>query len=121
MRGMKRLTGLGALLALVAIGLLAAGAGSAVPEARAKPKALKKFSTCGELLDYAKRNTRRIVGPFGVPGVFAGREAAPPATPVSDQNAAAGRNAPSSAADFSTTNVQEEGVDEPDVVKTNGK
>ena len=67
------------------------------------------------MLRYAKSQAARFVGPYGLGGQAAlaafpdccrAREAAPAAT--------------QQGVDFSGTNVQEEGVDEPDIVKTNG-
>ena len=101
------------LAAAAAVALAGTSARSA-PQA-AKPK-LTSFGTCGQLLGYAKGQAKRFVGPYGYGTV--GRpmptESLPPvaraATPA----------APIQGVDFSGTNVQEEGVDEPDLVKTNG-
>jgi hypothetical protein len=70
---------------------------------------LHRFAGCAPFLDYVRAQGRRIVGPYGLGGVpivmaATGREAAP--TP---------------GVDYSTTNVQEAGVDEPDIVKTDGE
>ncbi len=101
------------LAAAAAVALAGTSARSA-PQA-AKPK-LTSFGTCGQLLGYAKGQAKRFVGPYGYGTI--GRplptEALPPvaraATPA----------APVQGVDFSGTNVQEEGVDEPDLVKTDG-
>jgi uncharacterized secreted protein with C-terminal beta-propeller domain len=79
---------------------------------------LRAFGSCGELLAYAKRHATRIVGPYGLPGTAG--PVAMPALPVAEAtpDASAGATA---GVDYSTTNVQEEGVDEPDVVKTDGR
>lgn len=99
---------------IAALTLLLALAGAAAPveaadNARRAKARLTAFKSCGELLRYARANGVRTVGPWGfgasgVPGPVAetARSAAP-------------------AADHSTTNVQEAGVDEPDIVKTDGK
>jgi hypothetical protein len=77
---------------------------------------LPSFTTCMQLLRYAKGHALKMVGPYGLEGIGfpyalpAAGEAAPPAADTS---------APTRD-DFSGTNVQEEGVDEPDIVKTNG-
>jgi hypothetical protein len=87
---------------VVAVGGVGAGIQRAMGPARLQP-----FRSCGELVDYAKRQASRIAGSGGIvhpPGVVA----APAGTD--------GR----AAADYSTTNVQEQGVDEPDLVKTDG-
>jgi uncharacterized secreted protein with C-terminal beta-propeller domain len=85
----------------------------------AKPSRLRAFASCAQLVDYAQRNFARTHGvPEQVmPGVVeptipVGTSVAPSAPEVS-----AGKDASPS---YSTTNVQEEGVDEPDVVKTDG-
>ena len=108
---MGKLAALGVGLLLMA---LASAAGASTPDAqRAR---LQSFGSCGELLGYAKENALPLVGPWGIGG------------PIALPGVAAGtvRTAPGSAAretgapDYSTTNVQEEGVDEPDLVKTDG-
>jgi uncharacterized secreted protein with C-terminal beta-propeller domain len=98
-----------ALLAVVVI-VAAAAFGTSRADPAAKPARLTAFGSCGQLLGYAKAQARRFVGPYGLgaPGVGIAettRAAAPPQQGV----------------DFSGTNVQEEGVDEPDMVKTDGK
>ena len=74
---------------------------------------LQAFGSCGNLLAYAKQHALPLVGPWGiggVPGVNDAVMAAP----------GAARAAGIAGVDYSTTNVQEEGVDEPDLVKSNG-
>ena len=108
-----------ALLAALAVVVAAAAgvttAGSARSGTRASKTRLTAFGSCGQLLGYAKAQTKRFVGPYGFGGLVrigvaetAARRGARAATPVQG-------------VDFSGTNVQEEGVDEPDLVKTNGK
>jgi uncharacterized secreted protein with C-terminal beta-propeller domain len=101
----RRLALLGTLAAVLAAALGGTTARSAAEAA--KPR-LTAFGSCGQLLSYAKGQARRFVGPYGLGGpaiVETARGAAPPQKGV----------------DFSGTNVQEEGVDEPDLVKTDGK
>ncbi len=98
--------------AAAAVALAGTSARSA-PQA-AKPK-LTSFGTCGQLLGYAKGQAKRFVGPYGF-GAFA----QPVATEALPPVARAAAPAPVQGVDFSGTNVQEEGVDEPDLVKTNG-
>jgi uncharacterized secreted protein with C-terminal beta-propeller domain len=111
------------LLAL-AIGL------AAVPPASAKRSALRSFSGCAQLLDYARANGEAAVrtGWIPTPMTLAGPEATgvPPMTSTKGEPAPEAATTEDSAAGsagdtFSTTNVQEAGVDEPDVVKTDGK
>ena len=88
--------------------------------------ALQRFDACEPLLDYVKQHALEVVGPYGLPpgpgggGWFFADEgvvfdaAAPGAAGIRRfENRTAG-------VDYSTTNVQEVGVDEPDVVKTDG-
>ena len=103
------------LLAAAAAVALAGTSARSAPQA-AKPK-LTSFGTCGELLGYAKSQAKRFVGPYGFGAI--GRPVASEALPPVAARAAA--PAPVQGVDFSGTNVQEEGVDEPDLVKTNGK
>lgn len=76
------------------------------------PGRLVAFSSCPELLAYAKAHAAPFVtaGGFGVPAAAgAGSKAVP-----------AGGSTPQPGVDYSGTNVQQAGVDEPDIVKTNG-
>ena len=114
---MKRYASLLALVTALSLALLAAsGGGSAAPDTAAKGgkgARLQAFGSCGNLLAYAKQHALPLVGPWGiggVPGVNDAVMAAPEAA----------RAAGTAGVDYSTTNVQEEGVDEPDLVKSNG-
>ena len=108
-----------AILGALAVALAAATGGTTAGTARSAAEAAKPrliaFGTCGQLLGYAKGQMQRFVGPYGYgslpPGVV---ETAVPSP-------AARAATPVQGVDFSGTNVQEEGVDEPDLVKTNGK
>jgi hypothetical protein len=98
------------------------------------PSALPAFSSCASLLGYARRGARLTGGASGVPtrtGVVEPQILSAPA-PVAMDSAgsipAPAPRAPSAAGgeakatpSFSSTNVQELGVDEPDVVKTDGR
>ncbi len=86
----------------------------------AKPK-LGRFAGCKQLVEYGKTHARRW-SPGGPPTA-----AVPAPLPVAAPGAGgtAGEAIPAPAAatpgeDFSVTNVQEAGVHEPDIVKTNG-
>jgi hypothetical protein len=105
-------TALVAALPVAALAIsLGAGWGSAAENTRAptaKGFRLELFDSCGQLVDYARDQTAGVVTANGLPY--------PPAPPRATQ--------PESrrvGVDYSTTNVQEEGIDEPDVVKTNGR
>ena len=105
------------VLTAATLAALVGTSAESAPQA-AKPR-LASFGSCGQLLDYAKGQATRLVGPYGLGGFGPGVavETAAPATP-----SAAGRAAtPVKGVDYSGTNVQEEGVDEPDLVKTDGK
>jgi hypothetical protein len=93
-----------------AAALLVLTAGAAT--AQAKPGRLVAFRSCAELASYARAQASRLVGPYGLGA--GGIAAAPlPATTRA--------TAPQQGVDYSGTNVQEEGVDEPDLVKTDGE
>src|SRR5262245_10228959 len=101
-----------------------------VPQAGAATVRLKAFNSCKQLVSFARAGAERTGGGVGVAPRFtpavsdaivsppppSNGPIAPTAAPVSD-----GREAAGTVDDFSGTNVQELGVDEPDVVKTNGK
>jgi hypothetical protein len=87
--------------------------GLAAP-AQAKPGGrLVAFRSCGELLGYARAQAASLVGPYGLGGGIAVRGGALPSS--------AAAAAPQQGVDYSGTNVQEQGVDEPDIVKTDGE
>lgn len=96
-----------AILAAVALG----GTADRSAAETAKAPRLATFGSCGQLLTYAKSNAGRFVGPYGL-GSPLGRGG------IAETARAAGP--PVQGVDYSGTNVQEEGVDEPDLVKTNG-
>ena len=115
---MRRPTVLFALVVGLSLALLAgSGGGSAAPDAAAKSgkgARLQAFGSCGNLLGYAKQHALPLVGPWGLgSGSRGGSDAVIAAPEASRASGAAG-------VDYSTTNVQEEGVDEPDLVKSNG-
>ncbi len=112
---------------MLAVGLVPGSAGAKTIKHRLtlKPHA---FASCASLVQYARGHFAVTGGvpdvpvrPVGVASsptevsISAGNTptaAAAPAAPVADSKA--------STTDFSTTNDQEEGVDEPDIVKTDG-
>ena len=116
--GFRKRVAFGAALAILAAAALGATTDRSAAEparegAATKAGRLVAFGGCPDLLRYAKSQATRFVGPYGLGGgpfvvndvaASGAREAAPPKQGV----------------DFSGTNVQEEGVDEPDIVKTNG-
>ena len=108
-----------AFAGVLAIGVLvgcATVAGAASNAATAPVSGLRAFEGCAEFRAYAARHALPLVGPYGLDVTFpGGRGGAPPPTAVAD---GAGKTAEDA---YSGTNVQEDGVDEPDLVKTNGR
>src|SRR5690606_17458996 len=97
--------------------------------------ALIAFDACDDLLGYVREVGGEQVGPYGLeaPGMVvtdamemraadtaAGADGAAPA-PMAAEQAAGDAAGLAADAGFSTTNVQEEGVDEPDTAKTDGR
>jgi Beta propeller domain len=105
---------------LIVLVALAVGASSAIGgrSPASNETRLHRFGSCAELLEYMERNalplvdswTPHVYPPFGpiplgaIPSAVISQRSEPPQT----------------APDYSTTNVQELGVDEPDIVKSNG-
>jgi Beta propeller domain len=94
---------------------VSAGAGSTSAAREAKPRPeqgfrLVRFGSCDELLRTSKAHANRLMRPWGLPRFPKDLPRATSFTP--------GPRRPG--IDYSTTNVQEEGIDEPDIVKTNG-
>ena len=104
-----------AALAVVAAAAVGGTTAGSAPEASGKPK-LTAFGTCGQLLGYAKGQAKRFVGPYGLGSTGVRTDV----LPAAGQPETARQAAPKQGVDYSGTNVQEEGVDEPDLVKTNG-
>jgi uncharacterized secreted protein with C-terminal beta-propeller domain len=108
---------------LILVALVASLAAIPAPAGAARAKhRLKAFGSCSRFVHYARRHALNELKTRGVPmGVpLPVRAPAPNNGPVTVQ----GESAPASGGagqDFSTTNVQEAGVDEPDEVKTDGK
>lgn len=84
--------------------------------------ALRSFEDCAALLDYLRTETVSRVGPYGLddsPGFGILEHDAEEADMMADDSAA--QAAPTAGdGDFSSTNVQVAGVDEPDIIKTDG-
>ncbi len=82
-------------------------------------QAVTRFENCSQARDYFVRHALEEVTEYGLgnyypPIFYSGPFFAPNAQPPAPQEPVAGE-------DFSTTNVQESGVDEPDYVKTDGR
>jgi len=115
MKGMRVIRGSIAASAVLVVAAFGASAHSAPA---AKKDRLVAFGSCGQLLGYAKEQASKLVSPWGFgPGaVVRGGVPAPAATGAREKG-----TAPKQGVDFSGTNVQEDGVDEPDIVKTDGE
>ena len=97
---------------------------AALPPAQAAPNRLVAFGTCGQFLGYAKTHAAPFVTATGI-GVSSTPilKAVPGVVTNGAASAATAGNqasAPVEGVDYSGTNNQEVGVDEPDIVKTDG-
>jgi uncharacterized secreted protein with C-terminal beta-propeller domain/putative cell wall-binding protein len=87
------------------------------------PTDLTTFPECAALLSWFKQAALERVGPYGLGGFGSygrGDEVMPVEESVDSDDGASPAPTSDLANDASGTNVQEEGVDEPDIVKTNG-
>lgn len=83
---------------------------------------LQPFSSCDDFLDYVKGHALERVMPWGLPGGPWALPFAVGGEELGASDAAEGRlPAPVPGTGYSTTNVQTAGVDEPDIVKTDGE
>ncbi len=114
-----------------AAGILTVGALSVIPvltgcaeTANAADAKLERFTSCADLSKYAQEKALELASSetrnrvTALPSVQEDAGGAAPATPTSSGDA--GLAAKTAGQDFSTTNVQEAGIDEPDIVKTDG-
>ena len=127
----------GAVLAGTVAGAVAwheAGGGpgaTGASAAKAEPARLVSYADCGQMLAQLRAQALAAVGPYGLAGSPTGGtyhgtstsalplEAAPAAAGASGASGGASAEA-GSAPGFSTTNDQEQGIDEPDLAKTDG-
>lgn len=126
------------IIAVVVLGLVAAACGSddnaggrRLPAEIVLAGRLTPFDACDELLDHLQGEALERVGPWGLEGgvhafgsvegdvAFEGTAEAVTDAPADAEASAAGRA--TDGRDYSTTNVQEVGIDEPDLVKTDGE
>jgi uncharacterized secreted protein with C-terminal beta-propeller domain len=114
----RALLALAALAGLAALAAALCGGAAAAPDrahaARAAAPPLARFASCRGFLAYVRREARIVTRGRGGPPV----RVLAPATPEGDRAAV---TAPEAGVDFSDTNVQEAGVDEPDLVETDGR
>jgi hypothetical protein len=111
------------------VGVLMVGAAACRPP-RPQALGLEEFTNCDAMLTYVKNAALARVGPYGLgsPMYWRGPVTAPGPMPGGrpvDGGAATPPPSPTSPGpgvpDHSGTNVQEAGVDEPDIVKTDGR
>lgn len=91
---------------------------SALPVLADEP-ALESFDSCASFTAYMQEHAKQMLGPWGLsggPGMMYRMDVDMPVA-IADSNGAAPEATPA----FSETNVQEAGVDEPDMVKTDGR
>jgi hypothetical protein len=89
-----------------------AGATAAVGAPRLVP-----FRSCGDLLGYVKSQASPLVGPWGLGGASFARGGLPPGVAAPAAGATSDGETRTEGVDYSGTNVQEQGVDEPDLVR----
>jgi hypothetical protein len=104
----------GGVAIVAALAVLLAVAAEVRASAAPGPSRLVSFRSCPDLLAYVKARAAPFVTAYGL-GQAVGVAVGPKVPPVP----AAGAT-PQQGVDYSGTNVQEAGVDEPDLVKTNG-
>jgi hypothetical protein len=98
----------------------AAGRPEPAPPGQLAAARLVSASDCSTLLNGLREATAGEVGPYGLADGY--RSAQPlSGAPGGDVRAMVPGAAPAPTSEHSTTNVQEAGVDEPDVVKTDGR
>ena len=111
-------------VALIAgfVGTAGNSASDRVATTSAHPAGLVSFRSCGDLLGYVKSQAVPLVGAWGLGGLHAPGPLPPGvAVPAAGSAKTDAGTGPTEGIDYSGTNVQEQGVDEPDSVKTNGK
>ena len=110
---------------------------TSVPTQLIAASRLRPFETCTALVRYARAKALQVVTPYGLPGAsggmpgdvvaggaVSGAGTAGGAAPAEGAAPGGGALAPATSlaeADYSQTNVQEAGIDEPDQVKTDGR
>ena len=87
-----------------------------------QPAALTRFSECSDVLDYVHANAASVVGPWGLDGDFdLGGDVFEEGAIAVDDAASGDSGSLQAGVDYSTSNVQETGIDEPDMLKTDGR
>ena len=82
---------------------------------------LVAFDSCEQLFTDLRKAAKAAVGPYGLPGNQTMEQAAALDGGARTMSDTAGKTAAAPAPEFSGTNVHEQGADEPDLVKTDGR
>ncbi len=82
---------------------------------------LRQFDECDAVLDYVQEYAAQAVGPWGLGDGFGIAGEVLEAEIANDDAAAAESGSLQPGVDYSTSNVQEAGIDEPHVLKTDGR
>ena len=109
-----------ALVPAAAVLVVAGLGGTAGHSATSTASRLVAFRSCGDLLGYVKSQAAPLVSPWGFGRSPLIRGGLPPGVAIPGAAAKTSDTTPTQGVDYSGTNVQEQGVDEPDSVKTNG-
>jgi hypothetical protein len=97
-------------------------AAAAERSATAVSPRLSTFSSCGQLLSYTRTRALRLLRPYGIAGYASVLPVAVPTDGAREGAPTTGAAPqPAQGVDYSGTNVQEPGIDEPDIVKTDGR
>jgi hypothetical protein len=91
------------------------------PQAIPAAFSLETFDACEGFLDYVISHAVDLVGPYGLENPVWGPWPVDDLAMMDGDAAAEASTSPARSQDFSGTNVQVEGVDEPDIVKTDGE
>ncbi|WP_419863274.1 beta-propeller domain-containing protein [Candidatus Poriferisodalis sp.] len=82
--------------------------------------ALRQFDECDAVLSYVQEHAAQAVGPWGLGDGF-GIAGEVLEAEIANDDAASGTGSLQPGVDYSTSNVQEAGIDEPHVLKTDGR
>ena len=83
--------------------------------------ALRQFGECDAVLSYVQEHAAQAVGPWGLDDGFGIAGEVLEAEAAADDAASVGVGSLQPGVDYSTSNVQEAGIDEPHVLKTDGR
>lgn len=111
------------LTALAATALLVSGCTATAPPTSLVVRnaaALQPFDSCDQLLDYYQEQALDVVGPYGLGAVGYDEDMAATDDSAGGAEFPAAGDAAVAGTDYSGTNTQEVGVDEADIVKTDG-